>query len=306
MVDAYEMKHGIVDDRSVFDGEYVVPQHMRNSFALPRMHGGLLSSLSRSRTFLSIPNNHRNGIHSSVPDLSTSRNSMPNTPTNASAAKRMNFFNNSSVESVVEESAAINGGDDDGCVETITTLPRVRHHHNNDEMRRNSEQLYRKPALTTTTTAASPLRTMTPPSGRIFPFRVGLKKSILQKNNSSDTLLSPNNLPKPRNNGVSGSSAKQMDVLSTNLLSHSMQNIHSAVAVESTTAGSKWGSSRISGSFSSDLNVISKYTIPRPSLGGDRQIIEAATDINSTAAVIAQKQQPRLFLSKENFNDSAA
>lgn len=303
MVDAYEMKHGIVDDRSVFDGEYVVPQHMRNSFALPRMHGGLLSSLSRSRTFLSIPNNHRNGIHSSVPDLSTSRNSMPNTPTNASAAKRMNFFNNSSVESVVEESAAING--DDGCVETITTLPRVRHHHNNDEMRRNSEQLYRKPALTTTTTtAASPLRTTTPPSGRIFPFRVGLKKSILQKNNSSDTLLSPNNLPKPRNNGVSGSSAKQMDVLSTNL-SHSMQNIHSAAAVESTTAVSKWGSSRISGSFSSDLNVISKYTIPRPSLGGDRQIIEASTDINSTA-VTAQKQQPRLFLSKENFNDSAA
>lgn len=289
MVDAYEMKHGNVEDRSEFDGEYVVPQHMRNSFALPRMHGGLLGSLSRSRTFLSIPNNHRNGIHSSVPDLSTSRNSMPNTPTNGAAnKKRMHLFSNTSVESVVEESSLNGSGG-----EAITTLPRARHYHG-DEARRNSEQLYRKPPIAAATT--------TPPSGRIFPFRVGLKKSY-QKNNSTE--LAPNNLPSPPARG-----ALMSKKVETSNLSLSMQNIHSAaiIAAAEETGSSKWGSSRISGSFSSDLNVLStKYTIPRPSLGGDRQIIEEPTkSVAPQPAAIQQQQQQRLFLSKENFNDSAA
>lgn len=73
MVDGYEQKHGPVDDRSEFDGEIVVPPHLRNisisSLRSSRMHGGLFGSLSRSRTFVNIAGNARHTFHGSVPDL---------------------------------------------------------------------------------------------------------------------------------------------------------------------------------------------------------------------------------------------
>lgn len=74
MIDAYEQKHGPVDDRSIFDGEIIVPPHLRNlsltSLRAHRLHGSLFGSLSRSRTFLNIPQNARHTLHGSVPDLS--------------------------------------------------------------------------------------------------------------------------------------------------------------------------------------------------------------------------------------------
>lgn len=75
MIDAYEQKHGPVDDRSIFDGEIIVPQHLRNvsinSLKTSRLHGGsLFGSLSRSRTFLNLSANARHSYHGSVPDLS--------------------------------------------------------------------------------------------------------------------------------------------------------------------------------------------------------------------------------------------
>lgn len=74
MIDAYEQKHGPVDDRSIFDGEIVVPPHLRNmsltSLRANRLHGSLFGSLSRSRTFLNFSQNARHTYHGSVPDLS--------------------------------------------------------------------------------------------------------------------------------------------------------------------------------------------------------------------------------------------
>lgn len=74
MIDGYEQKHGPVDDRSIFDGEIIVPPHLRNmsitSLRAHRLHGGLFGSLSRSRTFLNISQNARHTLHGSVPDLS--------------------------------------------------------------------------------------------------------------------------------------------------------------------------------------------------------------------------------------------
>lgn len=74
MVDAYEQNHGPVDDRSIFDGEITVPPHLRNmsltNVRPNRLHSGLFGSLSRSRTFLTIPTNSRHTFHGSVPNLS--------------------------------------------------------------------------------------------------------------------------------------------------------------------------------------------------------------------------------------------
>lgn len=74
MIDAYEHKHGPVEDRSIFDGEITVPPHLRNmslsSLRANRLHGSIFGSLSRSRTFLNISQNSRNTFHGSVPDLS--------------------------------------------------------------------------------------------------------------------------------------------------------------------------------------------------------------------------------------------
>lgn len=74
MIDEYEQKHGPVDDRSIFDGEIIVPPHLRNmsltSLRANRLHGSLFGSLSRSRTFLNFSQNARHTFHGSVPDLS--------------------------------------------------------------------------------------------------------------------------------------------------------------------------------------------------------------------------------------------
>lgn len=79
MIDAYEQKHGPVDDRSIFSGDIVVPPHLRNISLVNsrpnRLHGGLLGSLSRSRTFLSLSSNPRQSFCGSVPDLSRTNGS---------------------------------------------------------------------------------------------------------------------------------------------------------------------------------------------------------------------------------------
>lgn len=81
MIDAYEQKHGQVEDRSIFSGEIVVSPHLRNTNLLNsrsnRLRDGLLGSLSRSRTFLSLPLNSRQSFCGSVPDLS--RNALNDT-----------------------------------------------------------------------------------------------------------------------------------------------------------------------------------------------------------------------------------
>lgn len=91
----YELRHGPID-RKEFEGEFVVPQEIRNRSAKGslRIHGGLLT-LSRSRTFLSLSNGNRSFIHSSTPDLSRS---VPNTP---GSSHKVSLT--SSYDSVLEE-----------------------------------------------------------------------------------------------------------------------------------------------------------------------------------------------------------
>lgn len=80
LIDAFEQKHGPVEDRSIFSGDIVVPPHLRNISLVNtrpnRLHGSLFGSLSRSRTFLSLSPNSRQSFCGSVPDLS--RNSIGN------------------------------------------------------------------------------------------------------------------------------------------------------------------------------------------------------------------------------------
>lgn len=79
MIDAYEQIHGPVDDRTIFDGEIIVPPHLRNMSLVNlrpnRLHSGLLGNLSRSRTFLTLSTNSQHTFHGSVPDLSHSASS---------------------------------------------------------------------------------------------------------------------------------------------------------------------------------------------------------------------------------------
>lgn len=80
MVDDYEEKYGPCN-RSDFEGEFIVPQELRNransiNIRSLKLHGGFLG-LSKSRTFLTLPHRHSHNIHASVPDLSRS---VPTTP----------------------------------------------------------------------------------------------------------------------------------------------------------------------------------------------------------------------------------
>uniref|UniRef100_A0A6B2EJ04 Putative ste20-like serine/threonine-protein kinase n=1 Tax=Phlebotomus kandelakii TaxID=1109342 RepID=A0A6B2EJ04_9DIPT len=101
MIDEYEKKHNVVTDRTEFDGDIVVPPHLRNHTLFNsrpmRLHGGLLGSLTRSRTLLSLSNSSRDSMHGSVPDLSRS---VPNTP---NISQKLTLAN--SVDSVLEESS---------------------------------------------------------------------------------------------------------------------------------------------------------------------------------------------------------
>lgn len=86
MIDDYELKYDVVVDRSEFDGDIVVPQHLRRSsggFLNNRVSSGILGSLTRSRTLLTMSggpqmSNSTGGrsspsiAHGSVPDLSRS------------------------------------------------------------------------------------------------------------------------------------------------------------------------------------------------------------------------------------------
>lgn len=106
MVDSYEEKHGPVDDRSEFDGDIVVPPHLRNisisSLRSSRAHGGLFGSLSRSRTFVNFSGNARHTFHGSVPDLA--RHSFSFAGQNN---KGNSNNNNNSIDRRVSSSAAV-------------------------------------------------------------------------------------------------------------------------------------------------------------------------------------------------------
>lgn len=280
MVDEYERKHGEVEDRSIFDGEIVVPPHLRNMTlgSRPlRLHGGLLGNLSRSRTFLSLSSNSRENLHSSVPDLSRS---VPSTPSQKS---RLTLAN--SVESVLEEN------ENPKKVQTKTGVKYIFSNNgpnNGIELRRKSEQdnlqvlrnrntvnsvnvSTNKKSSVVYTTTPSHHRHTSEPMNRLFPMRAQLKKpttiieGITNRTSTSQNIF-PNKVESP-------------------LSSSSMHNISTM-----DNPPSKWGNMRNSNSFTADLGVgsLSRYTIPRVSLTN-----------NTTPGVVLKNNN-------EHNNDSAA
>lgn len=266
MVDEYERKHGPCEDRTIFDGEFVVPAHLKNiahmlSSRPMRLQSGLLGSLSRSRTFLTLQIQSRDhSHHSSVPDLSRS---VPNTP--SSSSQRLTLAN--SVECVLEENDSAS-----------MKPPKYSSSSAMLEMRRKSEQealsykqrskyfkSSKSPMVFTTT--PSHFRNNSEPMNRMIPVRAQVNKK-------------PNSIFEGLSNRASSSSKsstlKTAKNQSAPLFSSSMHNISAVGTVNGATNGdgagqySKWGSVRNSNSFASDLNINSlhKYTIPRVSLTG--------------------------------------
>lgn len=68
MIDAHEAEFGNLADRTIFDGEFVVPPHLRNANFQRQSSIMFLGTMSRSRTFLTLKDSGK-GYHGSVPDL---------------------------------------------------------------------------------------------------------------------------------------------------------------------------------------------------------------------------------------------
>lgn len=119
MIDDYELKYDVVVDRSEFDGEIVVPQHLRRSsggFLNNRVSSGILGSLTRSRTLLTMSggvggpqmSNSTGGrsspsiAHGSVPDLS--RSSVVSSGIGSASGQSMTSSNNTRTP-LLEESS---------------------------------------------------------------------------------------------------------------------------------------------------------------------------------------------------------
>lgn len=277
MVDEFERKHGPVVDRSEFDGEFVVPPHLKNlahmfSAKPMRLQGGLLGSLSRSRTFLTLQVNSRDYLHSSVPDLSRS------VPTTPSSNQRMTLAN--SVESVLEEN------------DSTMLRPPSATANGAIEMRRMSEQdsvQYKRGAMKLSkmakqpiiyTTTPSHFRNNSEPMNRLFPFNSKTPppppSQVSKKSNTCfegiiNRSANNNNLSKQLQQQQQKSAAaavllRNSNESSTTYGSSSMHNI----STFDTSSISKWGNVRNSNSFSAELNIntLSRYTIPRVSLAG--------------------------------------
>lgn len=283
MIDKHESIYGPVPDRSVFDGDIVVPPHLRNmSATLGNRSSRLLGSLNRSRTFLTLPTNGRHSyIHGSVPDLSRS---LPNTPN--VAKQRMTLGD--SVGSVLEE-------DDKSSVPSRITNDGV-------EVRRKSEQDVHRVQLLPVSGSKPSVFTTTPSHYR----NNSDSSSTLPHAKQNSTMVLPFRLQQPKKTSVNSSiPLKSFFRKESPLLSSSLHNIHTVQSSEindeppSPATPSKWGNVRNSNSFSNDFNVASlstRYTIPRPHL-----VPVALTEDGQT---IVSDQQ--IILNRMGTDDSAA
>lgn len=268
MVDEYELKYGPVDDRSIFDGEIIVPPHLKNQTInrSTRIHGGLLGSLNRSRTFLNLPtnlNSRESLIHGSVPDLSRS---VPNTP-NTNHKTQPDFS--------IQESVIVDGEESPKVVSNLKLSfnGRVKQMAagNSKNLRRGSDDL--------------------PPTGQRRNNVIGTSgkmQSVHHRNNSE-----PNNkfvpirtqIKKPTTifEGISNRNSQNYD--KTKRLSASLHNIHKLNQTEKQqqqekiTSPSKWGDIRGSNAYSEGFSVgsLSTYTIPRASLNNQRINLHGAS-----------------------------
>ncbi|XP_055703156.1 serine/threonine-protein kinase 10 isoform X1 [Phlebotomus papatasi] len=333
MIDEYEKKHNVVTDRTEFEGDIVVPPHLRHNTMLNsrpmRLHGGILGSLTRSRTLLSLSHSSRDSMHGSVPDLSRS---VPNTP---HISQKLTLAN--SVDSVLEESSTdgMNGSQ---------TLPVKK----------------KPPPMGKVVGAASSSKyvftndgvQLRRTSSEEQPKRIPGAKNLSQQIGRSIASLPPihhhHHVHQTRNNGDQLSSRysshdRRMPVKKPSNLMEAMtnrsklhQNTSSANIV--TTMGaqgrisvisrekigieldgdggfSKWGNVRGTNSFSGhDSPVIAstpRYSIPRVSLGG-QQSEQAQTDnndrerANTTRVILKRVESTPNWQHGDSVDDSAA
>lgn len=270
MVDEYERKYGPVD-RTEFEGEFVVPPELRsranslNSRSL-RKHYSLLG-VSRSRTFLTLPVQHKNfnskNIHNSVPDLSRT---MPNTPTSTQKLSLANSY-----DSVLEENENEKNPNTTTEKENESNITYLFTDDGN-QIRRNSEDLLSE------NTDSSPLfllkqshfRQNSEPTNRLIPVRAHLNKNPNKLNNGSNPTGLPPPAPlKPKTNKLSTTnSASTSSLLHGIPSSPDHQGVQLRSNMSSQVSPSKWGNVRGSNSFSASMNIsaISTYSIPRVSL----------------------------------------
>lgn len=246
-LDQYERIYGPTD-RTEFDGEFSVPQEVRNrvnaSKGSLRIHGGLLT-ISRSRTFLSLSSG-RASIHSSTPDLSRS---VPNTP----GSNHKLSLTASSYDSVLEEN------EDDGVIvikkgkgkDKKTKSKHVQHifssntNTHNVQLRRKSEDLLES------SRGSSNVSTL-----------LAVQKQQQHVRQSSDQAFRL--IPRVK---------QSINATETSKFSNPTVAIDSETAVRT-----QWGNVRGSNSFASDLNIssLSTYSIPRVSLSHHNKLNEAA------------------------------
>jgi hypothetical protein len=245
-LDDYEIRYGLID-RKEFDGEFFVPQEVRNrvyaSKGSLRIHGGLLT-LSRSRTFLSLSSGNRSSIHSSTPDL----RSTPGSNHKLSLT--------SSYDSVLEEN------EENGVIvikQGKTKSKKVKAKHvqhifsgnvssfggtpNQNQLRRKSEDLLE--SLQGSSDVSS---------------LIAVQKQQQHVRQSSEQAFRL--IPRVKQN---------VDVIEKSSFSASTEKFNGG------TAKTQWGNIQGSNSFTSDLNIssLSTYTIPRVSLSHHNILNEA-------------------------------
>lgn len=288
MVDAYEQKYGPVENRSEFDGEIIVPPHLRNmsliNFRPNRLHGGLLGSLSRSRTFLTLSTNTCHTFHGSVPDLS--RNSCTNKSNGNNAI--LSKVNSSSSSTILVD--VVNDRNCD--VMHTHSLSRIQHLNksvNDVEYRRKSEdQSYLHASRDRHIKLQRPQIYTTKPSeyrngnGNYSSANKNDQTMPIGINTESYMTLIRTNIHSKSNNVNRGSfdspNSNKSPLCGASSL-HDINLIHSSSSTSSLSAPSppplpppptsfQHHSKSFSTNFTSELslNVMSKYHIPRVSL----------------------------------------
>lgn len=269
MVDEYELKYGPVDDRSIFNGEIIVPQHLKNQInsRSTRIHGGLLGSLNRSRTFLNLPtnlNSRESLIHGSVPDLSRS---LPNTP-NTNHKSQPDF----SIENIDEDQKVVSNLklSFNGRVKQMAAGSSKNLRRGSDDLPPTGHRNSKNNIIGTTgkmSTTNHHNRNNSEPNNKYVPIRAQIKK------------------PTTIFEGISNRNSQNYD--KTKRLSASLHNIHKLNQTEKIQekiqSPSKWGDIRGSNAYSEGFSVgsLSTYTIPRASLNNQRINLEGTTSTSA-------------------------
>lgn len=305
MVDAYEQIHGPVDDRSIFDGEIVVPPHLRNLSLINSRHSGLFGSLSRSRTFLPISNNSRHTFHSSVPDLS--HNTSNGTQVNNHNSIQINSINNSTPSLIGngQNGDQSNASEKDNFDETVMPYANQSLRSLNEiELRRKSEDqsilfISQSRQLVNSTKTIKPIVYTTKPSD--FKRNDRYKSMEPNSDNYSYMTLIQTNIHSRSNSYLNRSfNRSPMRTISPLCATSSLHNINMTDSSSSETILSTASPpvmlpllTTTTGTFHSNkkhfagelsLNNLTKFTIPRVSLSHLPIVINASSSPSSTAS----------------------